>query len=207
MISSPVDLDVPDGSCGRRNDTLEVRVFDEDDGECPPGVPGEIVVRPMKPHVMFDGSWNRPGESFELACNYWHHTGDLGMFDEDGFFYFVDRKKDYIRRRGENISSFEVEVALTAHDEVDEVAVVGVVSDLTEDDVKAVVVRAPGSSLTAGELLDWAGDRVPVFALPRYVEFRSELPKNAVGRVLKYRLREDGVPPGTWDRDRERTRG
>jgi crotonobetaine/carnitine-CoA ligase len=202
MISAPADLEVPHGSSGRRNDTLDVRIFDADDVECPPGVVGEIVVRPNKPHVMFEGFWNRPESSWGLAGNYWHHTGDLGKFDADGFFYFVDRKKDYLRRRGENISSFEVEVALMAHPDVAEAAVHAVRSEVTEDDVKATVVLADRSVLEPSRFLEWAAEHIPKFALPRYVEFRAELPKNPVGRVLKYQLREEGVTAATWDRER-----
>jgi crotonobetaine/carnitine-CoA ligase len=202
MISAPADLQVPPGSSGRRNDTLDVRIFAEDDSECPPDVVGEIVVRPNKPHVMFSGFWNRPESSWNLAGNYWHHTGDLGKFDEDGFFYFVDRRKDYLRRRGENISSFEVEIALMAHPEVAEAAVHAVYSPVTEDDVKATLVLAKGATLTPDAFLAWAADHVPKFALPRYVEFRDELPKNPVGRVLKYQLRDEGVTATTWDRER-----
>jgi crotonobetaine/carnitine-CoA ligase len=202
MITAAVDVAVPDGSAGRRNDTLDVRIFSSDDTECPPGVVGEIVVRPNKPHVMFEGFWNRPQSSWSLAGNYWHHTGDLGKFDADGFFYFVDRKKDYLRRRGENISSFEVEIALMAHPDVAEAAVHAVYSEVTEDDVKATMVLVDGSTLAPEQFLVWAADHVPTFALPRYVEFRSELPKNPVGRVLKYQLRDEGVTATTWDRER-----
>jgi crotonobetaine/carnitine-CoA ligase len=201
MITAAVDVAVPDGSAGRRNDTLDVRIFSSGDVECPPGVVGEIVVRPNKPHVMFEGFWNRPESSWSLAGNYWHHTGDLGKFDADGFFYFVDRKKDYLRRRGENISSFEVEIALMAHPDVAEAAVHAVYSEVTEDDVKATIVLVDGSALAPEQFLSWAADHVPKFALPRYVEFRSELPKNPVGRVLKYQLRDEGVTTTTWDRE------
>jgi crotonobetaine/carnitine-CoA ligase len=202
MITAAVDLEVPDGSAGRRNDTLDVRIFDPDDRECGPNEVGEIVVRPNQPHVMFEGFWNRPDSSFALARNYWHHTGDLGKFDENGFFYFVDRQKDYLRRRGENISSVEVELSLMAHPDIAEAAVHAVFSELTEDDVKATVVLVPGAGLTEEELLRWAIERIPYFALPRYIEFRVALPKNPVGRVLKYQLRDEGVTPDTWDRER-----
>lgn len=201
MITAAVDVKVPDGSAGRRNETLDVRIFSPDDTECPPGVVGEIVVRPNKPYVMFSGFWNRPSSSWDLAANYWHHTGDLGKFDEEGFFYFVDRQKDYLRRRGENISSFEVEIALMGHESVAEAAVHAVFSDVTEDDVKATIVPA-GTPPDPASLLAWASDRVPKFALPRYIEYRTELPKNPVGRVLKYQLRDEGVTPTTWDREK-----
>lgn len=202
MITAPVDMEVPEGSSGRRPDTFDVRIFDADDRECGPNEVGEIVVRPNQPHVMFSGFWNRPESSFALARNYWHHTGDLGKIDEDGNFYFVDRQKDYLRRRGENISSVEVEHSLAAHPAIAEVAVHAVFSELTEDDVKATVVLCAGVELTEAELIQWAVDRIPYFALPRYVEFRTELPKNPVGRVLKYQLRDDGVTPTTWDREK-----
>ena len=150
---------------------------------------------------MFEGYWNRPDATVAAARNYWHHTGDLGRFDEDGYFYFVDRKKDYLRRRGENISSFEVEATLLQHPAVSEVAVHAVFSVVTEDDVKATVVLKPGASLDAEDYCRWAAERLPYFAVPRYIEFRAELPKNPVGRVLKYQLREEGVTPTTWDRE------
>jgi carnitine-CoA ligase len=201
MISAPIDEDVSPGSAGRCNDTFDVRIFDDDDREVPPGVVGEIVVRPRHPHVMFEGYWNRPEATLSLARNYWHHTGDLGRFDEDGYFYFVDRQKDYLRRRGENISSFEVEATLLTHPAVSEVAVHAVFSAVTEDDVKATIVLRPGASVSPEEFCSWAAERLPFFAVPRYIEFRDELPKNPVGRVLKYQLREEGVTPATWDRE------
>ncbi len=201
MVTAPIDEDVPPGSSGRRNETHDVRIFDEHDAEVPPGVVGEIVVRPLRPHVMFEGYWNRPEATVAAARNYWHHTGDLGKFDEDGYFYFVDRQKDYLRRRGENISSFEVEATLLQHPAVSEAAVHAVFSDLTEDDVKATVVLRPGASVAAAEYCLWAAERLPFFAVPRFIEFRAELPKNPVGRVLKYQLREEGVTPTTWDRE------
>jgi carnitine-CoA ligase len=123
------------------------------------------------------------------------------MFDEDGFFYFVDRKKDYLRRRGENISSFEMETAFSQHPDVLDVAVHSVPSDVGEDDVKVTAVVVEGSTLSPEELCKWSVDRLPYFSIPRYIEFRSELPKNPVGRVLKYVLRDEGATPGTWDRE------
>jgi carnitine-CoA ligase len=158
-------------------------------------------VRPKRPHVMFEGYWNRPEATTALTRNLWFHTGDIGKFDSDGFFYFVDRKKDYLRRRGENISSFEMETAFLAHPEISEVAVHAVLSDVTEDDVKVTAVLQPGSTLTEEQLCRWSVDRLPYFAVPRYIEFRRTLPKNPVGRVLKYVLRDEGATAATWDRE------
>jgi crotonobetaine/carnitine-CoA ligase len=202
MITSAIGEELPEGSAGTRNETFDVRIFDENDEELPPNHVGEIVVRPLKPNVMFSGYWNRDESSSLVAMNYWHHTGDLGKFDENGNFYFVDRKKDYLRRRGENISSFEVEQSLLKHPAVGEVAVHAVPSDVSEDDIKATIVLRENARLSAPDLHGWAADRIPRFALPRYIEFRQELPKNAVGRVLKYQLRDEGVTASTWDRER-----
>jgi carnitine-CoA ligase len=189
------------GTSGRRNDTFDVRIFDDEDHELPAGEVGEIVVRPLKPHVMFEGYWKRPEATASLMRNLWFHTGDMGMFDEEGYFHFKDRKKDYLRRRGENISSFEMESAFLQHPDVLDVAVHSVFSELTEDDVKVTAVLRDGATLSEEELCRWSFDRLPYFAIPRYVEFRSELPKNPVGRVLKYVLRDEGRTPATWDRE------
>jgi crotonobetaine/carnitine-CoA ligase len=197
----PLDQPAPPGSSGRVNDDFDVRIFDDDDNEVPPGEPGEIVVRPKRAHVMFEGYWNRPEATTSLLRNLWFHTGDIGRFDQDGFFYFVDRKKDYLRRRGENISSFEMETTFLAHPDISEVAVHAVHADVTEDDVKVTAVLVPGSTLTEEQLCTWSIEKLPYFAVPRYIEFREELPKNPVGRVLKYALREAGKTARTWDRD------
>ncbi|HYH49408.1 MAG TPA: AMP-binding protein [Acidimicrobiia bacterium] len=200
MITAKVGAAKP-GSSGRLNEDFDIRIFDEDDHELPEGTPGEIVCRPKKPNIMFNGFWNRPDATQAQMRNQWFHTGDIGKFDDEGWFYFVDRKKDYLRRGGENISSFEMEVALMRSGLVAEVAIHAVPSDLSEDDVKLTAVRPSGSSVTEEELCRWTIDNLPYFAVPRYVEFRDELPKNPVGRILKYQLRDEGVTPGTWDRE------
>lgn len=187
------------GSSGKRISDFDVRIFDENDQELPPGVAGEIVVRPNRPHIMFEGYWRRPEDTQKVMRNMWLHTGDIGKFDEDGFFYFVDRKKDYLRRRGENISSFEMETAFSAHPDLAEVAVHAVPSPKGEDDVKVTAILRPGATLTAEQLFQWSTTAVPYYALPRYIEFRTTLPKNPQGRVLKYELRDEGKTAATWD--------
>jgi crotonobetaine/carnitine-CoA ligase len=187
------------GSSGKRIPDFDVRIFDDLDRELPANTPGEVVVRPLRPDIMFMGYWGRPADTMKLMRNMWFHTGDIGKFDDEGFFYFVDRKKDYLRRRGENISSFEMEAAFAAHPDIQEVAVHAVPSDKGEDDVKVTAVLKPGSALEPAELFRWAIDAVPYYALPRYIEFRGSLPKNPQGRVLKYELREEGRTPNTWD--------
>lgn len=187
------------GSSGKRIPEYDVRIVDDLDRELPVNVAGEVVVRPSHPDVMFMGYWRRPEETLKLMRNMWFHTGDIGKFDEEGFFYFVDRKKDYLRRRGENISSFEMESAFSQHEAIAEVAVHAVPSDKGEDDVKVTAILHPGSSLSAEELFHWSTDVVPYYALPRYIEFRQELPKNPQGRILKYLLRDEGKTDNTWD--------
>ncbi len=201
ITSNPHGRTAPLGASGRRNDDFDVRIVDDDDIELPDGQPGEIVVRPRKPHVMFEGYWRRPEATMAVLRNLWFHTGDIGRFDSDGWFWFVDRKKDYLRRRGENISSYELERSFRTHPDIADVAVHAVPSSLSEDDVKVTAVRRDGSDLTEEQLCRWSLDKLPYFAVPRYIEFRTALPRNATGKVLKHQLRDQGVTPGTWDID------
>ncbi len=196
----PPGVDNKPNAAGVVNDEyFDVRVFDDDDREVPPGTEGELVVRPKRPHTMFEGYWGRPEATVEASRNWWFHTGDIGRVDEDGYLFFVDRKADYLRRRGENISSFELERTLMSHGGLADVAVHAVPSTLTEDDVKVTATRKEGAAVTEEELFRWCIDRLPYFALPRYIEFRSELPRSPVGRVLKRELRTEGVTAATWD--------
>ena len=178
---------------------FDVRIFDNDDHEAAPGTDGEIVIRPKQPHVMFEGYWGRPEVTVETMRNLWYHTGDIGRIDEDRYLYFVDRKADYLRRRGENIASYEVESILMGHGALADVAVHAVPSPLTEDDLKITATVKEGAELTEEDLFRWCIDQLPYFCLPRYIEFRSALPRSPVGRVLKRELREEGVTPATWD--------
>jgi len=178
---------------------FDVRLFDDDDNEVPVGEQGEIVVRPKRPHVMFEGYWGRAEATVETSRNWWYHTGDIGRLDEDRYLYFIDRKADYLRRRGENIASFEVERILMGHGSLADVAVHAVPSEMTEDDLKITATLVADSTLTEEELFRWCVDQLPYFALPRYIEFREELPRSPVGRVLKRELRTEAVTERTWD--------
>lgn len=190
------------GAAGKPNaHEFEVGFVDDDDVPVAIGETGEIVCRPTRPNVMFAGYWRRPDDTLGVLRNLWFHTGDLGRLDEDGFLYFVDRKKDYLRRRGENISSFEMERIFHGHPDIRDVAVHSVPSDVSEDEVKVTAVLLDDVTLTEEELCRWAVERVPYFAVPRYIEFRVDLPRNPVGRVLKYELRDEGVTESTWDRE------
>jgi crotonobetaine/carnitine-CoA ligase len=148
---------------------------------------------------MFKGYWRRPEDTQKVMSNMWFHTGDIGKFDQAGFFYFVDRKKDYLRRRGENISSFEMESAILLHPDIEQVAVHAVQAKIGEDDLKVTAKLVEHSTLSEEALCRWLLNRVPYYAVPRYIEFRNLLPVNPQGRVLKYQLREEGVTARTWD--------
>ena len=193
---TPLDQPRRKGSCGKANArSYEVKILDEDDNECPPGVPGEIVVRPRQPFSMMREYYNMPAETVAAFRNLWFHTGDSGRVDAEGYFTFVDRKKDAMRRRGENISSFELESVFYKHPKVLECAAVAVPSALGEDEVKIVVVPREGERVTAAELWDFCRDLMPVFWVPRYIEFRRALPKTPNQKVQKYLLRQ-GVDQG-----------
>jgi crotonobetaine/carnitine-CoA ligase len=188
------------GACGKvLDDLFEVILVDDDDMEVPVGEIGEIVVRPKKPYIMMSGYYNMPDKTLEAYRNLWFHSGDYAKKDEEGYFYFVDRKKDAIRRRGENISSFEVEKVINEHPKILESAVFAIPSELGEDDVKANIVLKPGENLPPEDVIKYCNERMAYFAVPRYLEFVSELPKTPTNRVEKYRLREAGITGNTWD--------
>jgi carnitine-CoA ligase len=189
------------GSSGKRNADFDCRIFDDAGRELGPNEVGEVVARPLQPNRMFSGYWGRPADTLKISKDLWVHLGDLGAFDDDGQFFFMDRKKDYLRRRGENISSAEVESTYLQHPAIVEVAAHAVLSEVGEDDLKITAILTEGCSLTAPELFDWSKERVPYYALPRYIEFREELPMGPLGRVLKHVLRDEGCTENTWDRE------
>ena len=196
---SPLSGSRERASCGLPSPDLEVVLLDDDDRPVTVGAVGEICVRPREPLVMFSGYWGKPEATVDASRSLWHHTGDFGRADEAGFVYFVDRKKDAVRRRGENVSTQEIEAAIVLHPAIAEVAAHGVQSPSTDDDIKICLVLAEGSQVNPGELFDFFKDRLPYFAIPRYVEILTELPKNAVARVLKFELRKRPMSDAVWD--------
>jgi carnitine-CoA ligase len=184
-------------------DFFEVRIFDADDRALAPEQIGEIVVRPKLPWCFMAGYQRMPEKSVEAWQNLWFHTGDAGRFDSRGRLYFVDRIKDCIRRRGENISSFEIEQVIGSHPNVAESAVVAVkaTDQGGEDEIKACVVLKPAATLAPEALLDFCQERMPRFAVPRFVEFVDALPKTATGKLQKENLRRAGRTSATWDRE------
>jgi crotonobetaine/carnitine-CoA ligase len=190
------------GSVGKAICGYDVELFDDNDMPVAVGQTGELVFRPRHPDIMMDGYHQMPQATLAASRNLWFHSGDLLRRDSDGYFYYVDRKKDAIRRRGENISAYEVELVVNAHPDVVESAAVAVPSEVGEDEVMIFVVRKPGSQVSEVDLIAYCDSRMPYFAVPRYVTFRESLPKTPTHRVEKYRLRAEGLPPGTWDRER-----
>jgi carnitine-CoA ligase len=195
----------PWANCGRRRDDYpwpEVRVVDEYDEPVPTGEVGELVVRSPEPWALNLGYHKMPEQTVAAWRNGWFHTGDAFRVDDDGWYYFVDRMRDTIRRRGENISSFEVETAVAEHPDVLECAAVGVPAELGEDDVMVAVILRDGASFDPAALLAWLEPRMPRFMLPRYVRVVGDLPRTEASmRVRKHELRADGVTADTWDRD------
>jgi crotonobetaine/carnitine-CoA ligase len=188
-------------SLGEPADGMELRLLDDDDREVAVGEVGEICVRPLEPYAIFNGYWRNPEATVRAWKNLWYHTGDLGRADTDGEYYFVDRKADFIRYKGRNISSFAVEAAVGAHPAVLQCAAHGVTSaELeAEAEIKVCVVLKPDQRATAEEIARFVNDTAPYFFVPRYVEFLDRLPQTPTGRVQKYQLRERGVTTATWD--------
>ncbi len=201
MISDP--FPPGPGTCGKVRPGIEARVVDENDCQVPPGVTGELILRADRPWDMNHGYYKNPEATAQAWRNGWFHTGDGFKYDEDGYFYFVDRIKDAIRRRGENISSFEVESEVTAFDAIREVAAIPVSSELSEDEVMIVVTPAPGESIDPLRLFQFLEPRMAHFMLPRYIRVMDDLPKTPTQKVQKNLLKDAGVTPDTWDREAE----
>ncbi|MGE3619809.1 MAG: AMP-binding protein [Acidimicrobiia bacterium] len=189
------------GSCGKPiDDSYEIELHDEHDEPVPVGVAGECVLRPRRPGVLFNGYHNMPEATLQAFRNLWFHTGDRLRQDEDGYFYFVDRVKESMRRRGMNVSSWEVEQVVNGLDEVLESAAYGVPSELAEEEVMVAVVARPGQDVDPAAVVEHCRRNMAEFAVPRYVRVVAALPKTPTERVEKYRLKEEGVTPDTWDR-------
>lgn len=196
-LGSPPD-EIHVGRIGKPVSWSEVRIEAEDGSEAPDGEAGEIVVRSERPHTLFLGYYKNEEATEKAMDGGWFHSGDRGSRDEEGYFTFRDRLKDSIRRRGENISSYELERVVNQHPLVAESAAVGVPSELGEDDVMIVVVTKDGEALEPAELVEFCSERMAAFMVPRYVLLRDGLPKTATQRVQKFQLRDQGAE-GAWD--------
>jgi len=199
-LLSEVNPDKP-STCGRPRPDVEVRLVDEHDCEVPIGAVGQLVVRTRHPWAMNHGYNNNPLATVDAWRNGWFHTGDAFIRDEDGDFFFVDRLKDTIRRRGENISSYEIEVELLAHHDIREAAAVPVPSEFTEDEVMVVVSPVAGRTIDPDKVIGFMRERVAPHMVPRYVRVIDELPKTPTEKIQKHILREQGITVDTWDRE------
>jgi crotonobetaine/carnitine-CoA ligase len=194
----------PWATCGRPRPDYpwhEVQVVNGNDEPLGPGEVGELVVRTREPWALNVGYYRMPEKTAEAWRNGWFHTGDAFRYDEDGWYYYVDRMKDAIRRRGENISSFEVENFVLEHPGVADVAAVGVPAEHGEDEVFVMIVAKDEVSFDPADLVRFLGPRMPAFMIPRYVEVVEDLPRNETSmRVRKDEIRSRGVTGATWDR-------
>ncbi len=190
------------GMAGRPLQDFEVAIVDEDDRPCEPGVLGEIVVRPRRPYVTFLEYWGKPRETVQAWRNLWFHSGDAGVMDAQGRLFFVDRIKDVIRHRGNNVSSAEVESVLLQLPAVQEAAVVAADSELGEfeQEVRAVIVLAAGQDWNPRAIVEHCATRLPYYAVPRFLDRVEALPKTPTAKVRKGELRASGLLPDTWDR-------
>ena len=187
------------GAAGKVLPYAEVMIVDENGEPLPPGKIGEIIMRPKITNVWMKEYYKKPEKTVEAWRDLWLHLDDMGYMDEDGWLYFAGRKGDWIRRRGINISALEIENVLDKHPKVFKSAVIGVPSELTEMEVKAVIVPKPGVEITPEEIIEYLMDKIAPYKIPRYIEFVNELPTTPTGKVQKHLLSRD--TKACWDRE------
>lgn len=181
---------------------IHLTIRDDEGNECKRGEAGEFCIKPLMPYVIFNGYFENPEATKKAFYDEWYRTGDLGMCDADGDFYFLDRKSDFIRDKGRNISSLQVEAAVRQHPAVADVACFGIPSEFieSETEVKIDVILKQGESVSAEDLARFINDNAPYFFVPRYIEFVTELPYTPTNKVQKFKLREKGLTANVWDR-------
>jgi crotonobetaine/carnitine-CoA ligase len=193
---------VKDNICGRPRAGVEVRLVDEHDCLVEDGAVGQLILRTEAPWALNHGYNANPQATADAWRNGWFHTGDAFFRDADGDYHFVDRLKDAIRRRGENISSYEIEVELLSHPAVREAAAIPVPSEHSEDEVMIVLATAAGATIEPEDVIRHLQPRVAHHMIPRYVRVIDELPKTPTAKVEKHVLRTEGITADTWDRER-----
>ena len=199
-IVSELNPDDPD-SCGRLRPGYEARIVDENDVEVPEGEGGELVLRAERPWTISPGYWRMPEATSAVWRNGWFHTGDRFRRNAAGDYYFIDRQKDAIRRRGENVASFEVEAEVLSHQDVKDAAAIGVPSPHGEQDIMIVVTLRPGCTPDPVALLSHLRERLAHYMVPRYIRYVADLPRTPSARVQKHVLRDEGITADTWDRE------
>jgi carnitine-CoA ligase len=206
-VTNFVPDDRPDkvGSAGSPRGASLIKIVDDEGSELPAGTVGEILMKPTQPGCMMLGYYKMPEASAQAFREGWFCTGDRGYLDNDGYMYFVDRKKEAIRRRGENISAYEVEMILSKHPAILEVAAIAVPSEMSEDEVMVYVVLKPGQTITEREVVEFGIERMTYFMVPRFVSFIPQLPKTSTEKIEKYKLQQDAKArrDSLWDRERE----
>jgi crotonobetaine/carnitine-CoA ligase len=191
------------GSCGRPHGWADVMVADSEDNPLPSNTTGHILLRPTVPNTYMIGYINKPAETLAAWRNLWYHSGDLGYLDDDGYVYFVGREAHWIRRRGENVSAFEVEKSIASHPGIQDCAAIGVPSELGEEDIKAYVQLVEGGDpIPPDQIIAWCRERIAFFKVPRYVEFVTEFPRTVTkNEIARHELRERGIGD-VWDSER-----
>jgi crotonobetaine/carnitine-CoA ligase len=188
------------GSCGRIHRDWEAVLVDDNDVPVAAGEAGELLLRPKAPWVMMDGYLNKPEATLRALRNLWFHTGDFLVQDADGYFAFAGRQKERIRRRGENISAWEIERIVYGHPDIELCAAIGHPAEVGDDDVRLALTVKGGKSLSPEQLMDWLNDRMPAFMLPRYIDILDKMPLTPTEKVRKSALLEAGLGPAAWDR-------
>lgn len=185
------------GSIGKPAEEFESWIVGEDGKTLPNGEVGEIVVRPKLPGIVMTGYFRDPKKTAEALRDGCVYTGDLGYRDDEGFFYYSGRKKDSLRRRGENVSAWEVERVINSHPSVEDSAVVGVPSDMGEQDIRAFVKPVAGAQIEPLELIEWCERQLAYYQVPRYLDFVDEFPRGPTQRIRKAELPANLI--GSWD--------
>jgi len=201
MITSNRLHDYAEGSNGKTHGWAELAIFDDNDQPVPPDTVGEIVLRPTVAGMFMKGYCNNPERTLECYRNLWFHTDDLGYLDDDGNLFFVGRHVHWLRRRGENVSAYEIESILSEHPSVQEVIVVGVPAELGEEDIKACIVPRPGVQPDPAELVLWARDRMAAFKVPRFICYVEDFPRSATKREVERAKVKAWPNEGVWDRE------
>jgi len=189
------------GSNGKAYGWVDLRIADENDLPLSAGETGELLLRPTFPHMFMLGYHNAPDKTLAAFRNLWFHTGDLARVDADGNLFFLGRQAHWIRRKGENISAFEIEKILLEYPGIDEIAVVGVASEIGEDDIKAFVIPARGTTLDLPALASWCATKMAVFKIPRYFEIVADFPRSATKREIERSVLKKMPHASAWDRE------
>ena len=204
-LFSPRDPPEKAGSAGKAGENCLLKIVDDDQRVLGPMEVGEIWMKPLEPGSIMKGYYKMPEETAREFVDGWFKTGDRGYLDQDDYLFFVDRKKEAIRRRGENISAYEVELIMSRHPAVLEVAAIPLPSELSEDDVMVFVVLKPGETLAHAELLKFSIEHMNYYMVPRFIHFIAEIPKTASAKVEKYKLVKaaTAIRHELWDREKE----